>query len=247
MKDFGGIIVELGLVPKFRSGREEFDRLVASIGKGNAEILNLGRTTDNINFKIEIFDLPEIEQQLRTISRSTGQEFQDLLGGEILNSLQSKNLQDQLQKLGLELQIDTSGDVNSLIDRLAEVDPTDLFLGQQKGQLQEIQTIAQRIATSQGVVEALRGQRNAELDLLLKEQQKNLAAERTNIANSTAPGLAAITSAGAAVELINQQKLTTDLQTEQLAELEKANELAEEQIALAKRSRIKVATFAGGN
>lgn len=247
MKDFRGTIIDLNLTPEFRSAREEFDRLVASIGRGKAEILDLSRSTDNINFKIEIFDLPEIEQQLRTISRSTGKEFQDLLGGEILNSLQSKNLQDQIQKLGLELQIDTSGDVNTLIARLAEVDPSDLFIGQQKGQLQEIQTIAERIATSQGVVEGLRGKRNAELDLLLKEQQKNLAADRRNIAGKTAPGLAAVTSAGAAVELVNQQKLTTDLQIEQLAELEKANDLAEEQIALAKRSRIKVATFAGGN
>ena len=87
MKEFGGTIANLRLEPKFKAAREEFDRLVTAIGKGEQEILKLQDRTDDTNFKIEIFDLPDIEQKLREITRSTGEAFQDLLGGEILNEL----------------------------------------------------------------------------------------------------------------------------------------------------------------
>lgn len=218
-----------------------FDRIASAAGEARKAVNEFRTDTDDVRFQIDIFNLDETEQKLRTIARDANQEFAGLLGQEIVTPDQERGLRKQFEDLALGLQIDVSTSGRDLVRQLEELNNADLTKDQREN-LQALFTIADRLQQSESANQALRERRNAELDLLLKEQQRNIEKERANIARQQAPALAAITDAGRAVELFNAQKNTIDLQQEQIALAEERNDLLEEQIEEAKQRQLKVVT-----
>lgn len=245
LEQFQNVTTRLRLTPQLKAAREELDRLNNLVGQSLNQIRDLDSETSDLQFELSIFNLSEFEQDIRRIARDTQREFDSLLGGAILNDIQRDTLQNRFDRIAGELfiDLDLSGSISDVLERIQNVDTTDLF-SQDIRRLQQLEVIGERLRQSQEVTDALQRRRNAELDLLLRQQQANIEKERQNIVQQRAPGISAITDTGSAIELLNQQQNDFNLQQEQLDALDEQIELQRQTIQAVREAAPTVATRA---
>ena len=233
--------VVAGLEAMSRKSRDFYDAIASGAQKAVQQLSNIAKATADTQFQIDIFDLDESEKRIREIARNAQQEFSALVGTEVLTPEQITNLKKELEKNNLaSFKLDVTQDTKTVLKELDDLSRGDLSPAQ-KAAIDTLRTVLNALDQSAKVVTAAQGKRNAEYNLLLKQEAANLLKEQQNIANSKAPAVAAITDAGAAVELLNQQRLDTEIQNQELLILEEANVQRKEQIELAKRTKFKVA------
>jgi TP901 family phage tail tape measure protein len=251
LANFVKLQTEFKLAQKIDKSNESLDRFLATATKAREVIRGLNADISDQRFEISIFNLSEIEQDIRKVARSINNELTDLIeAGDILSPEEMGKFRKELANTvaqaatdplaGAVGKIDPTVPAREIITQLDDLPEPDFAQGERYAQ--KIRAVAEALATNEEVIGRLQTKRNLDLEKLLLEQRKNLEEEKKNIASKTAPALAAITDAGRAAELLNEQRNNTDLQKELLAvaeeELEKTEELVEE----FKQQRIKVVT-----
>jgi len=219
-------------------------RLAARLGDINDALAKTTEKTLEAEIALGEVDLTNFE---KAIGRSAREAFKSA-GENLLTETQISDFRDRIEGLvtdlsvvtpieGLDLGLGLEPFLNSLDELLKE----DSLAKGIRDSLGEVRTLATLLDSNNRISDNINRRQDLQNERAFRLEAKNIAERQKQIAAQQAPGLAAITDTGSAIEQINQLQNTNDLVQEQLKVGQDQLKVLEQQLKQQKKRVVKVA------